>query len=462
MTKHYLMSCSSSISKLHTESEGSTVSFYGIIEKIRASSQVVFLVIRDSCYNSGRVQVVVPKTLQAEIPVEESYVLVTGIVKPLPPKYTSYQSFEIIAESVTVIGKSHIDVKTICPADAGPEVRLTQRHLFLRLPIPALTVAIREHLIRAIRSALRKDLGCTEVIPPSFVGVECEGGATLFKISHPGIHQQKNIPAYLTQSGQFHLEYAVPGIGDSFCIAPSYRAENSHTRRHLTEFIHAEAEFMNVTTMDTHVQKLETLLKSTLQYFHKYCKQTKILERYDSLTRSNIIDRLVFLQNLGCVRLTHKQAIQYCRDHDIFKDPDTQTHFDDFDDIPEAQERKMIDEIGNIVFLTHFPTETKSFYFKLDPTDPKYCLSCDVEVPGVGEIIGSGIRESDHDTLLSSLDKAKLCPDDYREYLDLRRFGPCQTAGFGLGVDRLLTWILDAHSIRDVVTFPRVPGCVRP
>jgi asparaginyl-tRNA synthetase len=162
------------------------------------------------------------------------------------------------------------------------------------------------------------------------------------------------------------------------------------------------------------------------------------------------------------VVLDHKDAIAECVKREIYKDPEQKIHFDERDDIPEAQERALIDAMGKIVFLVRFPHEFKSFYMARDPEDDTRVLGCDVEVPGVGEVVGSGVREKDFDTLQMRLKESGLKPEDYSEYLDLRKYGACQTSGMGLGVDRMLVWLLGVESIRDVVTFPRFPGYLRP
>lgn len=159
--------------------------------------------------------------------------------------------------------------------------------------------------------------------------------------------------------------------------------------------------------------------------------------------------------------MRHRDAIEYCRKHEIYKDEEKKIHFDVMDDIPEAQERKMIDQIGKVVFLVRFPKHFKSFYMKSCAADD-YVEGCDVEVPGVGEIIGSGIRISDPKELVKRLRDQRLKEEEYAEYIDLRKYGHGQTSVMGLGVYRMLTWLLGLFSIRDVVTFPRYPGRLTP
>jgi asparaginyl-tRNA synthetase len=261
---------------------------------------------------------------------------------------------------------------------------------------------------------------------------------------------------YLTQSSEFALEMELPGVSDCYCIAPSFRADKSHTRRHLTEFTHAEVEWGGITSFQDHLDKIQAMLTGILTHFAAIS--------HDTLQTLGVYDNVVKFVEMSkdIVILQHCDAIKKLAEFGIYRDPDTKTHFDSRDDIPEAQERELIDKIGKIVFLVKFPKEFKSFYMALDADDPSYVLGCDVEVPGVGEIIGSGVREGDVDRLRQRMLDAKLDPDDYREYLDLRKFGFAQTSGMGLGVGRMLTWLLGAHTIRDVVVFPRFPGYARP
>lgn len=262
--------------------------------------------------------------------------------------------------------------------------------------------------------------------------------------------------AYLTQSSQFYLEYALPGIGDCFCIAPSFRAEKSHTRRHLTEFLHAECEWSGIMSMNDHLEKLRSMVIGIVNRF-----RLKGVRYIKELGLTDHINHIHEMTN-DIVTMTHREAIDYCREHEIYKDAETKTHFDYMDDIPEMQERQMIDQIGKIVFLINFPSWFKSFYMQKCDNDKNYVQGCDVEVPGVGEIIGSGVRVHDVDELLKRIKEEKLDEKDYREYIDMRKYGPGRTSGMGLGVDRFLTWLLNMHSIREVVTFPRVPGRVFP
>lgn len=423
----------------------------GWVEKCQTFKRHAIIVVRDGAENNDRIQVVTPLACSYQ---QEDYVEVTGKVAELPVGKYSYKPFEIQATGIGVISFAKNDFPSICPPDAGSEVRLEQRHIYMRDPTFAAYTALRSYFVQAIRSHFKRSQ-CTEIFPPSFVGNQCEGGATLFKLKYPA-RDTGDVDAYLTQSSQFYLEMAVPAVGDCYCIAPSFRAERSHTRRHLTEFLHAEAEWKNVFTLADHERKLRELLTGIIS---RFAMKARFL-----LSQIGKHERVAKLQTMvsDIVLLDHADAIKYCRDHGIYKDDALKTHFGDRDDIPEAQERRMIDEIGKVVFLRRFPKEFKSFYMASDPADPSLVLGVDVEVPGVGEVIGSGVRVSKEDELVSRLREAGLKPDEYREYIELRRYGHGRTSGMGLGVDRFLCWVLDLHSIRDVVTFPRYPGRLTP
>jgi asparaginyl-tRNA synthetase len=427
----------------------------GWIEGITFFKKHSFVILRDGVGKDCHIQVYIPISVApAATLVQESYVEIEGNVRELPGKSFSFHPFELEALKLTILGKSDSSFAGRCPLEAGPEVKLEERHLYIREPRFALTTKLRAILVRALREHF-EETACTEIFPPSFVGNQCEGGATLFKLDYPA-KEKGDIPAYLTQSSQFYLEYVLPGLGDCYCIAPSFRAERSHTRRHLTEFLHAEAEWSGIMSLEDHLDKLRSLVKGTVSKFLEYGRKY-----LDELGLTSRVEHLLSMCD-DIVTVTHREAIDYCRTHEIYKDDDTKTHFDYEDDIPEMQERHMIDTMNKIVFLVKFPKIFKSFYMQRASDDPAYVWGCDVEVPGVGEVIGSGVRVHEVDELKSRLKEQGLTESDYREYIELRKYGPGRTSGMGLGVDRFLTWLLGTYSIRDVVTFPRIPGRLFP
>lgn len=243
----------------------------GWIQKIQKFPKHWFLILRDGPLDKDKVQIYVPNRLTDQLTVE-SYIEVRGKVQKLPPGKYSYQPFEVSAESVTVISIAKSDFPSKCPVDASSEVQLTRRHLYIRTEDFAAITMARAMFLRAIRTYF-DDSGCTEIVPPCFVGNQCEGGATLFKVDHVGQE------AYLTQSSQFYLEFAVPAVGDCYCIYPSFRAEKSHTRRHLSEFLHAEAEWRDVKTMEEHIKKLRDMMVGILSEFLKLDDSRGILTK---------------------------------------------------------------------------------------------------------------------------------------------------------------------------------------
>lgn len=448
-----------SLPELDRTSKDKLIRIRGWVSSVQRFKKFSFLRFRDGVGIPHTVQVVLSSTEGQEPPCVESYVTLTGFLKDLPSKAYGDRPFEFIATSFQVESPSDPEVTARCPPDAGPAVRLEERHLYLRDPTFARITKVRALFLRAIREYF-DSAGCTEILPPCFIGMKCEGGAAMFSLKHPAADKGE-LDCYLTESSQFALEMAVPSLGDTYCIYPSFRAERSHTRRHLTEFSHVECEWSGVMTFQDHVARLKHLLTGILTKFADLASSSKDGDLLAELKVKERVARLIEMSR-DVVLLRHDEAIQYCRDHEIYKDPDQKIHFEPRDDIPEAQERKMIDTIGKIVFLSHFPIETKSFYVRPDPADPTRVWGIDVEVPGVGEIIGSGVREGDVEALKKRMVEQGLKVEDYKEYLDLRRYGFGKTSGMGLGLDRMLTWILDQFSIRDVVTFPRYPGHLRP
>ncbi len=422
----------------------------GQVRTLRCGKKNTFM---DVGYGDFQIQAVVPSD---KVPTEltiQSYCEFIGKYALLPEGKTSSLPFELQVESIKVISTCSSDVEQQCPSDAGADVKLEKRHFYFRDPQFVLIMKCHAALLRSIRQHFY-DTSCMEITPPVFTGVECEGVATLFKLQHPGRSIDKPMTAFLTQSSQFALEMMLPGIGDCFCIEESFRAEDSHTRRHLTEFTHAESEWGGIMKFDDHLDKLKSLMQGIVRNF--------LLHAEDALKKLGTYDRVIQLEEMtrDIMILEHKDAIKMCQDAGITKSDGTP--FGERDDIPEAQERKLIDSIGKIVFLTKFPKEFKSFYMGLDPEDESRVLGCDIEVPTVGEIVGSGVREYDHQRLQERLMEQGLKPEDYSEYLDLRKYGFCRTSGMGLGVGRLLTWLLGTYSIRDVTAFPRFPGYLRP
>lgn len=333
---------------------GHPITIRGWATSVQQFKKHSFIRLRDGVGAAHTIQVFLPHSV-APGPSVEAYLEITGIKKALPPKAYSHRAYEFEATQIKILSDSDPSYVTRCPPDAGPAVCLDERHLYLRDLQFALVTKVRAIFLRAIREHF-ESVGATEVVPPCFVGVKCEGGASMFSLKHPAADKGE-VDCYLTESSQFALEMAVPALGDTYCIYPSFRAERSQTRRHLTEFLHAECEWSGVITFEDHVAKLKELLIGILTTFFRLCEQSGDLLK--ELGVKERVDHLVKMAH-DIMILTHADAIAYCRKHEIYKDPEQKIHFGDRDDIPEAQERQMIDAIGRIVFLCMFPIEQKS------------------------------------------------------------------------------------------------------
>jgi asparaginyl-tRNA synthetase len=456
------------IEDLSEKMAGESVVIRGWIDKIRGGAKkALFYTIREGPMH--KVQVVVPvavlEKLDEKSPTPESYVSITGIVQKLPPKAKSFLPVEIQAYAVDVLSRADSDYPHRCPAGVGDDVRgpkYALRHLYMRDDKFAVDQDLVVAYVDSLRAFFNSDK-MKEVFVPSFTSMQCEGGATLFELQHPGASTDKPMTIYANQSAQFYLEFALPSRGGSgtFCVAESYRKENSHTRRHLTSFLHAESEWKDSETIEQHKAKLTAMMKGSLTRFLRRAEiPLKHSGKYDSVkAKLKMFDDVLILHHKDAIAMLRELGIKKSVERDGEK---VEVDFDDRDDIEEAQERQLTDKIGKVIYLWGFPREHKSFYMALDPKDKSRVLGIDVLVPGVGEIIGSGVRVSTVDELTARLKEQGLDPKDYEAYIDLRRYGFAGTSGMGLGVGRVMTWLLDKHSIREVVAFPRFPGYAAP
>ena len=264
---------------------------------------------------------------------------------------------------------------------------------------------VRAALLRAFRQTYESEItpSCLEVTPPCMVQTSVEGGATLFEFPYYG---EK---AYLTQSSQLYLETCLPSLGNVFCVAPSFRAEKSLTRRHLSEYTHIEAE-LDFITFDDLLTHLELVMSKVIEIA---LTDPKIKKAVYDLNPSFQVPERPFM------RMRYADAIIWLREHDI-KNEEGQPH--EFgDDIAEAAERKMTDIINRPIFLTHFPVAIKAFYMKKDPSDLRVTESVDCLMPGVGEIVGGSMRMDDCDELMAAYERVGIDPKPYYWYTDQRK-----------------------------------------
>lgn len=403
-----LRSGSSEIDKEDSDGKGSRVRVTGRVHRLRTQKDVIFITLQDGygllqCVLTGQLV----KSYDAVTLTLETSMEIFGEMWEVPPKQHAPDNRELHADYFEIIGKAAGDkeaITTRVAPDSDPQTLYDNRHLVLRGEHSSSVMKVRAALLRAFRQTYEElSPSCLEVTPPCMVQTQVEGGATLFAFDYYG---EK---AYLTQSSQLYLETCLPSLGNVFCVAPSFRAEKSLTRRHLSEYTHIEAEldFINFEDLLLHLELVmstvvETALAdpNTKQLVHDLNPTFKVPER-------------------PFLRMKYADAITWLREHDIHNENGEPHTFGD--DIAEAAERKMTDIINRPIFLTHFPTDIKAFYMKRDLEDPRVTESVDVLMPGVGEIVGGSMRIDDFDELIAGYKREKIDPAPYYWYTDQRK-----------------------------------------
>ncbi|RLG07843.1 MAG: asparagine--tRNA ligase [Thaumarchaeota archaeon] len=417
--------------------DGSEVELLGWVRNKRVHGGLIFLDLRD---RSGVIQVAIKRENvpeqdfeQAKDILRESAVKVIGVVKHDP---RAPNGIEVQCRRLEIIGPSLDDF----PIRKGVKVKfvLDNRHLHIRSPRVAAIMKIRAKLLKAARDWFERN-GFIEINCPSFITAAVEGGATLFEVDYFGRK------AYLTQSSQFYQEAAIYSLEKVYSIQPSFRAELSRTRRHLTEFWHLEAE-MAYAELEDMLRVVEDLLYAMVREAYENAeKEFELLKiRLDPEVAKPPYPRIRYAEAL---EMLQKKGFDIKWGDDFGAD----------------EERELSKEFEKPFFVTHWPREAKAFYHMPDPEDPKVCRNADLLAPGgFGEIVGGGQRIHDYNQLLERIRENGLNPDDYKWYLDLRKYGSIPHSGFGLGVERVLWWLLKLSHIRDACLFPRTPARVYP
>lgn len=422
---------------LEGKHEGKTIKVRGWVHRIRKQKKMVFALLRDP---SGVVQTVIKEKIvsadeyaDAEKMLIESLVSVSGAVKA---DERAEGGYEIQVEELEVL---HFAEEFPITEDQSIEFLSDNRHLWMRSRAMTNVLKVRDEVFRSAREYLREN-GFYETTSPMFVGTMGEEGAELFTVEYFGKKM------YLTQTSQMHLEPQLFALERVFTLAPSFRGEKSRTRKHLTEFWHLEAEEAWC-DHECNIKRQEELISHICRSVANNC--------ISALRELEISpDRLLRIEP-PFERMTYSKAVEHCQSEglDISWGEDIRT---------EAEEILTKDR-DDFLIIECYPKEIKSFYMKHNPDDPRTYLNNDVLAPeGFGEIIGGSQREDDAQKILENLNRIGDDPKKYEWYIDIRRYGSVEHSGFGVGLDRLITWMLKLEHIRDCVPFPRTVTRVYP
>ena len=429
------------------------VTIKGWLYNIRSSGKLMFPELRDG---TGMIQGVVVKSAVSEKVWEdfssltqESSVKVTGKVTKHPKKEGVY---ELQISDLEII---HIaEPYPITPKEHGVEFLMDRRHLWLRSPKQVAILKIRNEIIQSIREYMYNN-GFILFDTPIFTPNACEGTSTLFATDYFDLGN-----AYLAQSGQLYAEAGAMALGKVYTLGPTFRAENSMTRRHLTEFWMMEPE-MAFYDIDDDMDLIEDFLEYVVQRVLINCKSDLELLGRD-------VSKLEKVKK-PFPRVTYDEAIEILRKKDIpliRKTENSEEHIRPFpwgEDFGAPHEEAIVEDYDKPVMVHRWPAEAKSFYMKRDPENPKIALGVDVLAPeGFGEIIGGSQREDNFEELEKRIIEHKLPLEEFQWYLDLRRFGSVPHSGFGLGIERMVNWICNLENIREAIPFARRPNRIRP
>lgn len=417
----------------------SNVRLRGWLHNRRSSGGILFLTVRDGTgflqCTAKRDQVGQDKFTEIEtVPLESTVELEGQVARD----ERASRGYELRIIRFQTLHRSHEDFP-IARKYHGPEFLLDNRHFWLRSKKMQTILRIRALFVEEARRWL-KEHEYLEVQAPTLVSAAVEGGSTLFEVKY---FDQK---AYLTQSWQLYAEAMIASLGKIYTVAPSFRAEKSRTRRHLTEYWHLELEEPWL-DLEGLVKVEEELV---LHIAHQVAAQAT--EDLKDLGR----DPKVLAELKGPLpRITYDKAVELIHSHD--------SSFSWGMDLGYEQEKILTANFTTPFFVTHYPKGVKAFYHMPDPQRPEVTLSVDMLAPeGYGEITGGGQRIHDYSQLMKRVEEEHLNPEQYSWYLDLRKYGTVPHSGFGMGVERTITWICKLKHIRDATAFPRLMNRIYP
>jgi len=413
--------------------EGEEVTIKGWLHNRRSSGKIHFLILRDG---SGFIQAVMSKAAvgdevfkAADHLSQETSVMVTGTARADKRAPSGY---EIDARSLEVVGESH--EYPITPKEHGVDYLLDRRHLWIRSERQQAILRIRHEIINAVRDFFN-GRGFILADTPIFTPAACEGTTTLFPAQY-----FEDQTAYLTQSGQLYNEANAMALGRVYCFGPTFRAEKSKTRRHLTEFWMVEPEMAYADLNDV-MELAEDLVVSVVQrVLEKRRPELKIIERD--------VSKLEAVQK-PFPRISYDDAVKKLQGKGL--------PIEWGGDFGGPDETTLSEEYDRPVMVHRYPAAIKAFYMKPDPERADLALGVDVLAPeGYGEIIGGGERLADLALLLQRIQEHNLPQDAFEWYLDLRRYGTVPHGGFGMGIERVVSWICKLDHVRETIPYPRM------
>ena len=414
---------------------GQEVLIQGWVYNIRASGKILFPLFRDG---SGILQGVVVKNAVAPEVFErargltqESSVRVTGKLRADPRAPGGFELDVSELEIVQLV--TGASPYPITPKEHGVEFLMDHRHLWLRSARQRSILGVRHEIIKACRDFF-DDRGFTLVDTPIFTPAACEGTTTLFEVNY---FEEK---AYLTQSGQLYNEAAAAAVGKTYCFGPTFRAEKSKTRRHLTEFWMIEPEVAFAQLDDVFNLSEELVAFVVQRVLARRRMELEALER-------NITN--LEKCTLPFPRLSYDDAVK------LLQKKGSEIQWGG--DFGATDETMISEDFDRPVLVHRYPSQVKAFYMAPDPGRPEVALCVDMLAPeGYGEIIGGGERLADYDLLLRRIEEHHLPKQAFEWYLDLRRYGSVPHAGFGMGIERVVAWICGLEHVRETIPFPRM------
>jgi asparaginyl-tRNA synthetase len=421
---------------------GETVSIPGWLYNLRKSGKIAFPQLRDG---TGIMQCVAVKSTLSE-PVfdaikdltQESSVIFTGKIRA---DERAPGGFEMDVENVEVLQRvPETDPYPITPKEHGVDFLMDHRHLWLRSQRQHAILGLRHEVIKAVRDYFDSN-GFTLVDTPIFTPAACEGTTTLFEVNY--FEDEK---AYLTQSGQLYNEATAAAFGKVYCFGPTFRAEKSKTRRHLTEFWMVEPEIAYATLEDVK-QVAEAMIVFVVgRVLENRRAELKLLERD--------LSKLEAIQT-PFPRISYDDAVKFLQS----KGSEIQWG----SDFGGGDETLLSQEHDRPLMVDGYPSAVKAFYMQPNPERPEVAMCVDVLAPeGYGEVIGGGQRIHDYDLLLRRIEEHQLPKEAFNWYLDLRKFGSVPHGGFGMGIERCVAWLCGLEHVRETIAFPRMLYRLRP